>query len=222
MLTSHYGLPGQLADYRQQFEKNHTGGWDRSVDIRDLIGNVGHEGLWGYGPHGTPCLVRDRFIAGQDSCALCRHLDSVSLETPMQDIVDRCRVWESHADLEDQGGRRSLPVYTINDGGNAVMTYLGRPTILPRRPRNCWNHCCNICWPTPVVSPPKVTPIPSELKLLIQCLIGNDRTVQPAPTGRSSFTDMEVLIQNLFLVGPSMLEQPPSTSSQLVVPVRER
>ena len=39
----------------------------------------------------------------QDSCALGRHLDSVSPET-IQDIVDRCRVWESHADLEDQRG----------------------------------------------------------------------------------------------------------------------
>ena len=42
-------------------------------------------------------LIRDRFIAGQDSCELRRHLDSVSSETPIRDIVDRCRVWESHA-----------------------------------------------------------------------------------------------------------------------------
>ena len=28
--------------------------------------------------------------------------------------------------------------------------------------------------PTPVVSPPKATPIPSELELLIQRLMGND------------------------------------------------
>ena len=63
--------------------------------------------------------------------------------------------------------------------------------------------------PMPVVSPPKVTPIPSELELLIQRLIGNDRPVQPAPTGRSSSTDMEVLIQNLLPVGLSTLERPP-------------
>ena len=49
-------------------------------------------------------LVRDRFTAGQDSCALRQHLDSVAPETRIQDIVDRFRVWESHADLEDQGG----------------------------------------------------------------------------------------------------------------------
>ena len=56
-----------------------------------------------------------------------------------------------------------------------------------------------------VVSPPKFTPIPSELELLIQRLIGNDRPVQPTSTGRSSFTYMEVLIHNLLPVGPSTL-----------------
>ena len=74
----------------------------------------------------------------------------VSLPAVAGDIVDRCRMWESHADLEDQGGwypspRWSLPIYMINDGGNAGHNLLGRPIILPRRPRNCWNHCCNIC-----------------------------------------------------------------------------
>ena len=33
-------------------------------------------------------LVRDRYIAGQAECSLCRHLDSVGPDTPMQDIVD--------------------------------------------------------------------------------------------------------------------------------------
>ena len=45
-------------------------------------------------------LIRDRFIAGHNSCELRRHLDSVPLETPIWDIVDRCRVWESHADSD--------------------------------------------------------------------------------------------------------------------------
>ena len=43
-------------------------------------------------------LIRDRFIAGHSSCELRRHLDSVPPETPVRDMVDRCRVWESHAE----------------------------------------------------------------------------------------------------------------------------
>ena len=37
------------------------------------------------------------FILGQRSCELRRHLDSVPPDTPIRDIVDRCRVWESHS-----------------------------------------------------------------------------------------------------------------------------
>ena len=41
-------------------------------------------------------LIRDRFIAGHSSCDLRRYLDCVPPDTPLRDIVDRCRVWESH------------------------------------------------------------------------------------------------------------------------------
>ena len=42
-------------------------------------------------------LVQDRLIDGQ-ACSLRRHLDSVGPDTPIEDIVDRCRVWVSHAE----------------------------------------------------------------------------------------------------------------------------
>ena len=37
-------------------------------------------------------MVRDRFIDGQAECALHTHLDSLGPNTPMNDIVDCCRV----------------------------------------------------------------------------------------------------------------------------------
>ena len=43
-------------------------------------------------------MVRDRLIADQRSCGLRRHLDSIPLDTPIRDIVDHCRVWESHSE----------------------------------------------------------------------------------------------------------------------------
>ena len=45
-------------------------------------------------------LICDRFIAGHGGCDLRRYLDCVPPDTPLRDIVDRCRVWESHADPE--------------------------------------------------------------------------------------------------------------------------
>ena len=43
-------------------------------------------------------LILDRFIASHSNCDLRRHLDSVPPKTPIRDVVDRCCVWESHAD----------------------------------------------------------------------------------------------------------------------------
>ena len=72
------------------------------------------------GPIARLRLIHDRFIAGHDSCALRRHLDSVALETPIWDIVVHCRVWESHTDTEARrfskpGPERALPIYTVDE-----------------------------------------------------------------------------------------------------------
>ena len=171
-LTAHYGSSGRMADYPRQFEKiTRAAGTDPSIFAIELktlaikaFGDIGH----------MVCLrlIRDRFIAGQDSCALRRHLDSVSPEMPKGDIVDQCRVWESHADLEDQGGwypspRRPLPVYTINGGGEAGYDLPGVADDITPAAQELLESLLQHLLPTHVVSPPKVTPIPSELELLI-------------------------------------------------------
>ena len=43
-------------------------------------------------------MIRDKFIAGQKQCALRRKLDGFAQGTPIGEIVDSCRVWESHSD----------------------------------------------------------------------------------------------------------------------------
>ena len=51
-------------------------------------------------------MVRNKFIASQQSCDLRRHLDGAAPETSILDIVDSCRIWESHgepADIKDSG-----------------------------------------------------------------------------------------------------------------------
>ena len=65
-------------------------------------------------------LIRDRFIAGHSNCDLRRHLDSVSPETPIRDVVDRCRVWESHADpaVRRMGKPSQDPTYPANAVGD--------------------------------------------------------------------------------------------------------
>ena len=70
----------------------------RSGNLCDGVRNVGFEGVRRYGTDGPTRLIRDRLIAGHDNCDLRRHLDSIPPETLIRDVVDRCRVWESHAD----------------------------------------------------------------------------------------------------------------------------
>ena len=39
-------------------------------------------------------IIRDKFIAGQEQCALRRQLDGFAQDTPIGEIVDSCRVWD--------------------------------------------------------------------------------------------------------------------------------
>ena len=43
-------------------------------------------------------MIKDKFIAGQRQCTLRRQLDGFAQDTPIGEIVDSCRVWESHSD----------------------------------------------------------------------------------------------------------------------------
>ena len=103
-LSTHYGSPGQQSDSRRQSKKTtRTAGEDPSIFVIALE-TLAMKAFGDMGQMARFRLVRDRFIAGQDSCELRRHLDSVSPETPIWDIVDRCRVWESPARGGGGGG----------------------------------------------------------------------------------------------------------------------
>ena len=99
-LSAHYGLPGRLADYRQQFEKTTRSAGDDPSIFAIALETLAAKAFGDMGQTACLRLIRDRFIAGHSSYELSRYLDSVLPETPMRDVVDRCRVWESHADPE--------------------------------------------------------------------------------------------------------------------------
>ena len=126
-LTAHYGSPGRLADYRRQFERTtRTVGEDPAIFAMALetlaakaFGDMGQ----------TACLrlIRDRFIAGHSNCDLRRHLDSVSPETPIRDVVDRCRIWETYADpavhrVSKPSPDPMYPAYAVGDADNNMET----------------------------------------------------------------------------------------------------
>ena len=99
-LSDHYSSPGRLAEYKCQFQQafRHPGD-DPSIFAIELE-TLARRAFIDIDPLIQLQMVRDRFIDGQAECALRRHLDSLGSDTPMADIVDCCRVWESHLEVE--------------------------------------------------------------------------------------------------------------------------
>ena len=61
------------------------------------------------------------------SCKLHRHLDSAPPETLIRDVVDRCHIWESHADPADRRVSKPstdpiYPVYVVGDADKISET----------------------------------------------------------------------------------------------------
>ena len=211
VLTEHYSSPGRLADYRRRFEKvSRVPGSDPSVFVVELE-TLAIRAFGDLSSSARLQLVRDQFIAGQMECSLRRHLDSVKPGTPIRDIIDRYRVWESHTEFTDRREdrpipKRPLPVYLIDDAG----TENGQPELAPEltsEDQDMLGSLMRHLLPTLAVSPPRATPIPSECDQLQQRLLGKDHPVQPLPQERSSFTDMEILLQSLLPVGSPATEQ---------------
>ena len=138
-LTTHYGSPGRLPDYWRQFERTiQTAGEDPSIFAIALETLVVKLKAFGDMSHTARLrIIRDCFIAGHASFELLRNLDSVAPDTPIQDIVDRCRVWEGHADADNRRGsrlgpERALPIYVVDDtSGQSADQTVAAVTTLP-------------------------------------------------------------------------------------------
>ena len=97
-LSAYYNTPGRRAVFRRQFENaHHRPGLDPATFATEL-GILALRGFSDMKEKARDLMVRNKFIASQQSCDLRRHLDSAAPETLIGDIVDSCRIWESHAE----------------------------------------------------------------------------------------------------------------------------
>ena len=173
-LTAHYGSPGRLVDYRRQFEKTTRQPEEDPSIFAIALETLAVKTFGDLGNTARLRIIRDRFIAGHASCELRRHLDSVAPETPIRDIVDRCRVWESHADSDYRKGRRhgperALHIYMVGDGWDDQP--VAAVTTSPTAPKQL-ESLLRWLLPTQMVPPKDPTPIPSELEQMLQRLLG--------------------------------------------------
>ena len=97
-LSYHYGSPGRLASYRREFDKTVRKPGEHPSNFGITLETLAVKAFGDMGQTVRLRLIHDRFIAGHESCELRRHLDCLPPDTPLRDIVDRCRVWENHSD----------------------------------------------------------------------------------------------------------------------------
>ena len=102
-LSEHYGSPGRLAEYKRQFRRAFRRPDDDPSIFAVELETLARKAFSDIDSSIQLQMLRDRFIDGQAECALRQHLDSFGPNTPMQNIVDSCRVWESH---NEAGARR--------------------------------------------------------------------------------------------------------------------
>ena len=196
-LSEHYGSPGRLAEYKRQFMRAfRRSGDDPSVFAIELE-TLARRAFADVNTSIQLQLVRDRIIAVQAECALRRHLDSMGPDALMRDIVDSCRVWESHTEVTDCWSGGPDPEYP------RAIYQVAEDTRSPVELKESdeLDQIMRQLLPTPAVSPPKASPIPSYSDLLKQRLLGAVHPVQPVVQERSRLTEIEILLQNMLPVG---------------------
>ena len=167
-LSAHYGSLGRLADYRRQFEKTtRAAGEDPSI-FAIALETLAVKAFGNMGQAARLRLIRDRFIAGHSSCELCRYLDSVPPETAIRDVVDRCRVWESHTYPEIRrvskpGSEPIYPAYVVGEEIRVVA--VTKPKSTPDQVEDLFQRLLAGVAP-PATVPAPVPEVPVVEKLL--------------------------------------------------------
>ena len=117
-LEAYYQSPGRLAGLRRQFAGalRHPG-----LDPATFATDLGMLAIQGFGDmkeQARDTMIRDTFINGQEQCALRRQLDGFAPGTPIGEIVDCCRIWESHSD-PDQNAKKRIESGSDNQSGDS-------------------------------------------------------------------------------------------------------
>ena len=122
-------------------------------------------------------------------------------ETPIRDVVDRCRVWESHADPEisrvsKPGPDPIYPAYVISDSDKVVDEIWVAAVTKPKSTMDQMEELLRrllVGVTTPVPVP---APVPVVEKLL-QRLVTETQIRQPAPVAASESAGLESLLRSL-------------------------
>ena len=143
------------------------------------------------------------------------HIISVPPETPIRDVVDRCRVWESHADTEIRRVSKpnpepTYPTYAVNDsehGAEAVRV------VTVNKPNNSLDQVEELLKRllarlTPATPNPTEAPETPAIDKLVQLLISETQKRQPAPQAPADSMGLETMLQTYFAEQQPSRQQP--------------
>ena len=148
-------------------------------------------------------LIRDRFIAGHNSCELRRHLDSVP---PYGIFVDQCRVWESHADsdvrrISKPGPDPTFPTYVVGKVDRGVEDLRVAAVTTPQSTPDQVEKLVRRLMATPAPEPPAV-------EQLLQRLVAETQVRQPVPAAATGSAGLETLPRTLLSGNLAPAQQP--------------
>ena len=196
-LSDNYNAPGRLAEYKHQFQRAFRRPGDDPSIFAIKLETLARRAFIDIDTSIQLQMVQDRFIDGQAECALRRHLDSLGPDTPMADIVDYCRVWERHREVEieprtseDRRPARAICQVTGDEPASTASPEMGTLEDIIRK-----------LLPMPALPPPQAVPIPSDRDVLIQRLMGAICPPKPVAQERSAVTDLETMLLNWLPVG---------------------
>ena len=204
-LSSHYGSPDRLANYRREFDKTVRKPGEYPSNFAISLETLAVIAFGDMGQTARLRLIRDRFIAGHGSCELRRYLDCVPPDTPLRDIVDRCRVWESHADPEVRRVSKpmpepSYPTYVVKQSEYETEPVLVVTVNKPNSPVNQIEELLKklLAVLTPAVSPPAKVPELSPMDKLVQLLLSETAKSNPVPPAPVEPPGLETLLRTYF------------------------
>ena len=192
-LSDYFNSPGRLTAVWRRFESaSRRPGMDPATFATELR-ILAVRGFENMGERARDLMVRNKFITAQQSRALRRHLDGVSVEASIGDIVDSCRVWESHTEAGYGGPDLKFP-HTISQVAEGAQPQMGSIAL------DTLQESTGLLVPMPALSPPGVTRSSSDCELLIQRIM---EAVCPGRSGiqeRSQGPDIELGLQSLLPV----------------------
>ena len=135
---------------------------------------------------------------------LHRHLDCLPPDTPLRDIVDRCRVWESHSDSSVRRVSKPMPEPAYPAYVVKKSEYESEPvrTVTVNKPESSVDHGKELLRKlVAILTAPARAPEPSAMDKLVQLLIGKfakNKPVPPAPPAPVEPTKLETMLQTYF------------------------